>query len=78
MQLTPEEGPQGRSVSPSDWEPWGRATSLLPDWGSQDRARPPSSDSQEPFQGVQPPLCTPSPPLTCLSRQDPFVEPMFT
>lgn len=31
-----------------------------------------------PFPKRQPPLYTPSPPLTCLPRQDPLVEPMFT
>lgn len=45
------------------------------------QAMPPSSDSQglpSHFQGAQPPLCSPSPPLTSLSMQDPFVEPIFT
>lgn len=40
-----------------------------------------SSNSQGPpplFQGALPPLCTPSPGLTRLSTQDPFVEPIFT
>ena len=42
---------------------------------------PPSSDSQEYpslYQRTQAPPCTPSLPLTRLSRQDPTVEPMFT
>lgn len=47
-------------VSHSDWEPEDRAASFLPDWGSQGRAMPPSSDSH-PFSKA------PASPLDSLS-----------
>lgn len=49
-------------VSHSDWEPEDRAASFLPDWGSQGRAMPPSSDSQglpSLFQGASLPSTLP-------------------
>lgn len=68
-------------VSLQKWESWGRATSLLPDRGSRGRAGPPRprlSGTPVPFpRGSASPLYS-SPLLTRLSRQDPFVEPMFT
>lgn len=84
---TPQEQSKGREalekdhVSPSELGILRQGYLSPPRHGSQGRAMPPSSDSQgllSLFQGSQPPLCITSPPLTRLSRQDPFVEPMFT